>query len=152
MLISAWRRRFHEAREIENDSALCIRGQRIKLFAAQLCKWYAAAQQKVGTMFQLSYEQRQYCFNSIFNCNNSAIKKIFNKIIVIMEQLIFTLKFLWKGNDGLPLFSRVSVLRISVCRSHFYSSSTVENKKRSKKRPKFRKNISETFLVVSSAF
>ena len=51
MLISAWRRRFHGAREIENDSALCIRGQRIKLFAAQLCKWYAAAQQKVGAMF-----------------------------------------------------------------------------------------------------
>ena len=100
---------------------------------------------------QLSCEQRQFCYNSIFNCNNSAIKKIFNKIIVIMEQLIFTLKFLWKGNDGLPLFSRGSVLRISVCRSHFYSSSTVENKKRSKKRPKFRKNISETFLVVSSA-
>ena len=24
---------------------------------------------------QLSYEQRQYCYNSIFNCNNSAIKK-----------------------------------------------------------------------------
>ena len=53
--------------------------------AVQLCRWYAADQQKVWTLFNFCCEQVQFWHKSIYNRNNSALKRIFNKIIVIMR-------------------------------------------------------------------
>ena len=56
------------------------------------------------------------------------------------------------GKKDRSLTSQSPGFEVLSLKSHFYPSSIVENKKCSKKRPKFRKNISGTFLVVSSAF